>query len=98
MSRLPVLSIITWAPFVSALVIMAFARHRPLLVRLTSVLGSGVSLACSLWLYGAYDQAAAGFQFVTVSSDARLMAAGAQEVMATMRAGLKPPGMAGDSY
>jgi 4-hydroxy-2-oxoheptanedioate aldolase len=28
-----------------------------------------------------------GFQFVTVSSDARLMAAGAQEVMAKMRAG-----------
>jgi len=29
---------------------------------------------------------AKGFQFVTVSSDARLMAAGAQQVMATMRA------------
>ena len=28
-----------------------------------------------------------GFQFVTVSSDARLMAAGAQEVMAKMRTG-----------
>ncbi len=31
-----------------------------------------------------------GFQFVTVSSDARLMAAGAQQVMAAMRAGHKP--------
>ena len=31
-----------------------------------------------------------GFQFVTVSSDARLMAAGAQQVMAAMRAGRKP--------
>ena len=29
---------------------------------------------------------AKGFQFVTVSSDARLMAAGAQQVMARMRA------------
>ena len=64
MNRLPVLSIITWAPFVSALIIMAFARHRPLLVRLTAVLGSGVSLVFSLWLYGAYDRTAAGFQFM----------------------------------
>ena len=27
----------TWAPFVAALVIMFFARHRPLLVRWTSL-------------------------------------------------------------
>jgi 4-hydroxy-2-oxoheptanedioate aldolase len=33
---------------------------------------------------------AMGFQFVTVSSDARLMAAGAQQVMAKMRAGSPP--------
>jgi 4-hydroxy-2-oxoheptanedioate aldolase len=33
---------------------------------------------------------AKGFQFVTVSSDARLMAAGAQQVMAAMRAGQVP--------
>ncbi len=30
-----------------------------------------------------------GFQFVTVSSDARLMAAGAQQVVSTMRAGMQ---------
>jgi 4-hydroxy-2-oxoheptanedioate aldolase len=30
-----------------------------------------------------------GFQFVTVSSDARLIAAGSQEIVAKMRAGLK---------
>ena len=35
-----------------------------------------------------------GFQFVTVGSDARLMAAGAQEIVAAMRAG-QPPGPAG---
>ena len=34
----------------------------------------------------ALKRIAQGFQFVTVSSDARLMAAGAQQVMATMRA------------
>jgi len=35
---------------------------------------------------------AKGFQFVTVSSDARLMAAGAQQVMACMRSGATPAG------
>jgi 4-hydroxy-2-oxoheptanedioate aldolase len=40
---------------------------------------------------------AKGFQFVTVSSDARLMAAGAQQVLATMRAG-QPPAARSDSY
>ena len=36
---------------------------------------------------GALKRIAKGFQFVTVSSDARLMAVGAQQVMATMREG-----------
>ena len=62
-SGLPLLSIITWAPFVAALVIMAFARHRPLLVRLTATVGAVVSLVLRVWLYFAYDRAAAGFQF-----------------------------------
>jgi NADH-quinone oxidoreductase subunit M len=53
----------TWAPFVSALVIMFCARHRPLLVRWTSAAGASISLAASIWVYWAYDRAAAGFQF-----------------------------------
>ena len=53
----------TWAPFVSALVIMFCARQRPLLVRWTSVAGAAVSLAASIWVYWSYDRAAAGFQF-----------------------------------
>ena len=40
---------------------------------------------------------AKGFQFVTISSDARLMAAGAQQVMAKMRAA-QPPAAAASSY
>ena len=40
---------------------------------------------------------AMGFQFVTVSSDARLIAAGAQQVMAKMRSGV-PPKAAGGTY
>jgi len=38
----------------------------------------------------ALKRIAKGFQFVTVSSDARLMAAGAQGVIAKMRAGQAP--------
>ncbi len=63
MSRLPILSIMTWAPFLSALVIMFAARQRPLLVRWTAVVGTGISLVASLWVYCEYDRAAAGFQF-----------------------------------
>jgi len=63
MKGLPLLSIMTWAPFVSAIVIMFFARHRPLLVRLTALIGASISLIASLWVYYAYDRGAAGFQF-----------------------------------
>jgi len=46
----PVLSIITWSPFVAALVIMAFGRHNPLLTRVTAAIGATISLALALWL------------------------------------------------
>ena len=63
MTGLPILSVMTWAPFIAALIVMAFARQRPLLVRWTSLLGATVSLVASLWVYWSYDRAAAGFQF-----------------------------------
>src|SRR5688572_31952601 len=63
MTELPILSIMTWAPFVAALVVMFVARHKPLLVRWTSLIGATISLVCSVWVYWAYDRAAAGFQF-----------------------------------
>jgi len=59
----PVLSLVTWAPFLSALVIMAFGRSRPRLVRWTALAGASVSMAVALWLYATYDTVAAGFQF-----------------------------------
>jgi NADH-quinone oxidoreductase subunit M len=64
MTRFPWLSVMTWAPFIAALVIMFFARTRPLLVRWTSLVGTSVSLVASLWVYWTYDRAAAGFQFI----------------------------------
>ncbi|AGW93330.1 MULTISPECIES: HpcH/HpaI aldolase family protein [Cupriavidus] len=39
-----------------------------------------------------------GFRFVTVSSDARLMAAGARQVISQMRAGLVPPPETASGY
>jgi len=44
---------------------------------------------------GALARIAKGFQFVTVSSDARLMAAGAQQVVAQMRGGAAPAASGG---
>ncbi len=63
MNQIPILSIMTLAPLVSALVIMFFARQRPLLVRWTATAGAAVSLVASVWVYVAYDRAAAGYQF-----------------------------------
>jgi NADH-quinone oxidoreductase subunit M len=63
MTGFPVLSVMTWAPFVAGLIIMFAARERPLLVRWTAVAGATVSLVASLWLYWTYDRSLAGFQF-----------------------------------
>jgi NADH-quinone oxidoreductase subunit M len=61
--RLPVLSLITWSPFVAALVIMAFGRTRPGLVRWSAAVSATVSSLGALWLLFAYDQTVGGFQF-----------------------------------
>ncbi|MFQ5897675.1 MAG: NuoM family protein [Candidatus Methylomirabilia bacterium] len=63
MSSFPLLSVITWAPFVGALLIMFLGRHRPLAVRLIAVASTGLSMALSLYVYAGYDRDAAGFQF-----------------------------------
>ncbi len=59
----PVLSLITWSPFVGALLIMFTARRSPLAVRLIAAVSTGVSALLSLGVYLAYDREAAGFQF-----------------------------------
>jgi NADH-quinone oxidoreductase subunit M len=60
---IPVLSVITWAPFMGALLIMFTARHSPLAVRLIACVSTGISAVLSVWLYVAYDRETAGFQF-----------------------------------
>ena len=63
MTDLPILSIMTWAPFVAALVVM-FVRAPPPAARALDVARRRDRLARrSLWVYWAYDRAAAGFQF-----------------------------------
>ncbi len=59
----PVLSLITWSPFVGALLIMFTARHHPQAVRLIAAITTSISAVLALWLYVAYDRQAAGFQF-----------------------------------
>ncbi|HEV8642344.1 MAG TPA: NADH-quinone oxidoreductase subunit M [Methylomirabilota bacterium] len=63
MTTIPLLSLITWTPFVGALLIMFTARHRPLAVRLIAAATTGISTVLSLWIYVAYDREGAGFQF-----------------------------------
>jgi NADH-quinone oxidoreductase subunit M len=59
----PVLSIITWSPFVGAVLIMFLARHRPLAVRLIALSTTLVSAMLSIFVYVSYEREAAGFQF-----------------------------------
>ncbi len=60
---MPLLSIITWAPFVGALFIMFTARRSPLAVRLIATASATISLVLSIMVYLRYDREAAGFQF-----------------------------------
>ena len=63
LAQIHALSIITWSPFVGAVLIMFLARHRPLLVRWLALVSTGASLILSLGIYWAYEREAAGFQF-----------------------------------
>jgi NADH-quinone oxidoreductase subunit M len=63
MKGFPTLSVITWAPFIGAVLIMFLARHRPLLVRVIALCSTTVSLGLSIWIFATYEREAAGFQF-----------------------------------
>ncbi|MBI2217083.1 MAG: NADH-quinone oxidoreductase subunit M [Candidatus Rokubacteria bacterium] len=55
----PVLSVITWSPFVGALLVMFTARRSPLAVRLISAVTTGISAVLSIVVYVTYDRQAA---------------------------------------
>ena len=59
----PILSVITWSPFLGALLIMFTARRNPLAVRLIALATTSVSTVLSIFIYVTYDREAAGFQF-----------------------------------
>jgi len=63
MSSVPVLAIIVLAPLAGALLIGLFGRGQQAPRAIALVAGT-VSLACSIWVFSAYDRTAAGFQFV----------------------------------
>jgi NADH-quinone oxidoreductase subunit M len=59
----PVLSLLTAAPLVGAVLIMFTARGRPARVRGIAAASSAVSLVLSLYVYGVYAPGTPGFQF-----------------------------------
>ncbi|MBI1960088.1 MAG: NADH-quinone oxidoreductase subunit M, partial [Candidatus Rokubacteria bacterium] len=63
MTTFPVLSVIMWAPFVGAFLIMFTARHSLLRVRWIAAVSTGVSLILTLRIFWMYDREIAGFQF-----------------------------------
>jgi len=63
MSGFPTLTVITWSPFVGAVLIMFLARHRPLLVRWIALIATAIPLALSIRIFWLYEREAAGFQF-----------------------------------
>ena len=63
LASFPVLSVITWSPFVGALLIMFLARRSAPLVRGLAVAATALPLGLSIAIFVAYDRDAAGFQF-----------------------------------
>src|SRR5207249_9949879 len=61
--RVPVLSLFSWAPSLGAVLIMFFARHRPLLVRWLALLSTGTSFVLSLGIYWAFERTQADVPF-----------------------------------
>ena len=59
----PYLSIILFSPLVGALIIMALPKEKHLAIKLVSAVFAFISLALSIYVFFAYDQAAGGMQF-----------------------------------
>ncbi|MFQ6015022.1 MAG: NuoM family protein [Anaerolineae bacterium] len=59
----PFLSVIIFSPFVGAVIIMALPKDKHLAIKITAAVAAFISLILSIYVFFAYDQAAAGIQF-----------------------------------
>jgi len=62
--QFPFLSVIVFTPMVAALVILLYKPEWKTAVRWTALAAGLFALALSIWVYFAYDKAAAGYQFI----------------------------------
>jgi len=62
--QFPFLSVIVFIPMVSALVLLLFKPEQKKAIRSTALTAALLALALSIWVYFAYDKAAAGYQFI----------------------------------
>jgi NADH-quinone oxidoreductase subunit M len=62
--QFPFLSVIVFIPMVSAIVLLLFKPEQKKAVRITALTAALLALALSVWVYFAYDKAAAGYQFI----------------------------------
>ncbi len=62
--QFPFLSIIVFIPMVSALMLLLFKPEQKKAIRITALTAALFALALSIWVYFAYDKAAAGYQFI----------------------------------
>ena len=60
----PFLSVIIFTPLVAAVLILLMPQERKTEVRMLAAAGAFITLALSVYVYVAYDQARGGFQFI----------------------------------
>jgi NADH-quinone oxidoreductase subunit M len=62
--QFPFLSVIVFIPMVAALVLLLMKPEQKKAIRVTALTAAMLALALSIWVYFAYDKAAAGYQFI----------------------------------
>ncbi len=62
--QFPFLSVIVFIPMVTALVLLVMKPEQKKAIRVTALTAALLALALSIWVYFAYDKAAAGYQFI----------------------------------
>ncbi len=60
----PILSFIVFTPIAAGMLLLVFPAERKTEIRVTALAAATFALGLSLWAYLAYDQAAAGYQFI----------------------------------